>query len=88
MIWTVQNILKIVVSEWWISYPTPNELTHWGLDKMAAISQMIFWNAFSQMKTFEFQIYFIEIFSSESNWPYVIIDLDNGLAPNRRRAII
>ena len=33
------------------------KLTHWGQDKMAAISQMIFSNAFSWMKTFDFQIF-------------------------------
>ena len=33
-------------------------LTHWGRDKMAAISQTSFSNAFSWMKSFEFQILF------------------------------
>ena len=31
-------------------------LTHWGWDNMDAIMQMIFWNAFSGMKMFEFQL--------------------------------
>ena len=34
------------------------------------------------------KIYFIEICSLWSNWQYVIIGSDNGLAPNRRQAII
>ena len=33
-------------------------LTHWGQDKMAAISQTTFSNAFSWMKTFKFQLQF------------------------------
>ena len=35
-----------------------NKLTHWGLGKIAAISQTTFWSAFSWMKTFKFQIKF------------------------------
>ena len=33
-------------------------LTHWGRDKMAAIFQTTFWNAFSWMKMYEFQLKF------------------------------
>ena len=33
-------------------------LTHWGRNKMDAISQTTFWNVFSWMKIFEFQIKF------------------------------
>ena len=35
--------------------PIVTWLTHWGQDKMATISQMIFSNSFSQMKMYEFQ---------------------------------
>ena len=35
-----------------------NELTHWGRDKMAAISERTFSNAFSWMKMYEFQLKF------------------------------
>ena len=35
-----------------------NYLTHWGRDKMAAISQTTFSNAFSSMKMFEFRLQF------------------------------
>ena len=35
-----------------------NELTHWGRDKMDAISQTTFWSAFSWMKMFEFRLKF------------------------------
>ena len=33
-------------------------LTHWGRDKMDAISQTTFWSAFSWMKMFEFRLKF------------------------------
>ena len=33
-------------------------LTHWGCDKMAAILQTAFWNIFSIMKIYEFQLKF------------------------------
>ena len=33
-------------------------LTHWGWNKMAPIFQMAFWNAFSGMKMYEFQLKF------------------------------
>ena len=36
----------------------PCLLTYWGREKMAAISQTVFSNAFSWMKNFEFQIIF------------------------------
>ena len=38
--------------------PRANELTNWGRDKMAAISQTTFSNAFSSMKMFEFRLKF------------------------------
>ena len=63
-------------------------LTHWGLDKMVAISQTVFSHAFSWMKTFECQAMLYQMCSLGSNWRYVIIGPDNGLAPNRRQAII
>ena len=60
-------------------------LTHWGRDKMAAISQTTFSSAFSWMKIYEFHLRF--------HWMlfltfYSSIDSDNGLAPFRRQAII
>ena len=55
---------------------------------MAAISQTMFWNAFPWMETSEFRKCLIEICSSVSNWQYIIIDLDNVLAPIRRQVII
>ena len=39
---------------WFIISP----LTHWGRDKMAAIFQTTFWNAFSWMKMFDFRLRF------------------------------
>ena len=37
-----------------LQYPITQKWTHLPLDKMAAISQTIFWNAFSWMKSFAF----------------------------------
>ena len=56
---------------------------------MATISQMIFSNAFSWMKTFEIQIIFLwNVFLKVYNWQYVIIGSDNGLASNKQQAIV
>ena len=43
---------------------------------------------FLEWKYFNFKQYFIEICSLGSNWQYVGIGSDNGLAPSRRQAII
>ena len=53
------------------------------MDKMAAILQTLFSNAFSWMNFFYFDKNVIEMCSSASN-----IGLDNGLVPNKQRAII
>ena len=58
------------------------------LDKMATISQTIFSDAFSWMKSFVFWLYFAEVCSLESNWQTNSTGLYIGLAPNRRQAII
>ena len=63
-------------------------LIRWSRDKMAAIFQTIFSNAFSWMKSFSFQTILIKMCSLWSNWQYVIIGSDIGLLPNRRQAII
>ena len=63
-------------------------LTHWGRDKMAAISQTTLSNAFSWMKMLEFRLQFHWIMFLGSNWQYSRIGSDNGLAPIRRQAII
>ena len=42
------------VSIWWRHHEHGLTLTHWGRDKMAAISQTTFSNAFSWIKTYEF----------------------------------
>ena len=62
-------------------------LTHWGPDKMVAILQTTFSNTFSWMEMFWFPLIF-QVYSEGSNWQYISIGLDNGLAPNRRQAII
>ena len=62
-------------------------MTHIPLDKMAAISQTIFSDAFSLMKNFVFCLKFHWSVLG-SNWQLPSIGLDNGLVPNRRQAII
>ena len=77
------------LTQWWpiVKPPSgmlsPGELTHWGQDKIATISQTTFSSAFCWMKTFEFQIKF-----EFSNWQYINIGSDNGLMPTRQQAII
>ena len=63
-------------------------ITHWGRDKIAAISQTTLSNSFSWMKMLEFRLKFLEICSIGSNLQYSTIGSDNGLAPSRRQAII
>ena len=41
-----------------ITYPHPNFHSHWGRDKMAAILQTIFSNAFLRMEIYEFRLRF------------------------------
>ena len=65
----------------------PNELTHLPLNKMAVISQH-FQMHFHEWKILYFDKNFTEVCSSGSNWQYCSIGLHNGLAPNRRQAII
>ena len=62
-------------------------LTHWGWDKMAAISQTIFSNAFSWMEMYEFRLVFHWGLFLGSNWQYSNIGSDNGLAVTRRQVI-
>ena len=67
---------------------------HSGWDKMAAIMQMMIPNAFSWTKMFELQLHWLHwlqfywISSLGSNWQFVSIGWDDGLAPNRWQAII
>ena len=61
-------------------------LTHWGPDKMAAISQTIF-KGISLNENFRI-LTTISQCSLGSNWQYGSISSDNGLVPNRRQAII
>ena len=75
----------------WPSYFTmvnPIWLTHWGQDEMAAIFQTTYSNACFLMKMYKFRLrfhwsLFPSVQSTKSN-----IGSDNGLAPNRRQAII
>ena len=61
-----------------------NFLTHYFLDKIAAISQTILSNVFSWIKSFVFWLTFDWILFLRVQ----LTMLDNGLAPNRRRQAI
>ena len=63
-------------------------LTYLPLDKVAAISQTIFHMLFLDWKVLYFDSNFTEVCSQGSNWQQPSIGSDNGLAPNRRQAII
>ena len=65
-----------------------NVLTHWGRDKMDAISQTTFSRAFSSMKIAVFWLNFHWNMFARFNWQQSSIVSDNGLAPIRRQAII
>ena len=54
---------------------------HWSQDKMAAILQTKFLNAFSWMKMYEFPLTFHWRFSRRVKLTIFNIDSDNGLAP-------
>ena len=58
------------------------------MNKMTAISQMLSSDAFSWMNIFYFDWNFTEDYPQGSNWQQLSIRSDNGLAPNRRQAII
>ena len=63
------------------SYDFIAYLTHWGRDKMAAVSQIMFSNAFSWMKMFEFRLKF--------HWSlFLRVQLTIFIVPSRRQAII
>ena len=51
-------VFMYLLQEFCILYPWTNRLTHWDRDKMAAIFQTTFSNAFSWMKMHEFQLRF------------------------------
>ena len=58
------------------------------LDKMAAMYQKIFSDAFSWMKSLYHYQKFTDVCSEGPNRQKASIGLDNGLTPNRRQAII
>ena len=62
-------------------------LTHWGRDKMAAISQTTFSHAFFACKCMTFTSGFTEVSSYGLNLPYSSIGSGIGLAPTRWQAI-
>ena len=55
---------------------------------MAAISQTIYPDAFRDWTVLYFEYNFTEVCSWGSNWQQPSIGLDNGVAPNRRQAIL
>ena len=81
--------------DWWWRQQTTSSmsplwymLAHWGRDKMATIFRTTFSNAFSWMKIISFYLNSVEIWIQGSNYHYIIIGSDDGLAPIRRQAII
>ena len=75
----VHNIMQADWTHW---------LTHWGRDKMAAIFQMTFSNAFSWMKMYEFRSRFHWSLFLRVQWTIFQLGSENGLAPTRQQAII
>ena len=76
---------------WWYG-PTPvyTNLTHWGWDKMAFVSQTTFSNTFSCKKMYQFRLkfhwgLFLRIQLTIFHHSHVICS-DNDLAPTRRQA--
>ena len=71
----VTDLLYTNMKTWFI-------LTHWGPDKMIAIFQTTFSNAFSWMQIYEFRLNFTEVCLQGSNWQYIptLVQI-NGLAP-------
>ena len=65
-----------------------SEWTHWGWNKMAAISRRHSEMDFLEWKCMNFDWSFTEVCSYGSNLQYSSIGLDNGLAPTRWQAII
>ena len=63
-------------------------LTHLPLDKMAAISQTIFSDVFSWMKSLIFWLKFHWSLFIKSHWQKPSSGVDNGLVPKKRQAII
>ena len=57
--WNVSEHVVYKISEVGYQQAPWGLLTHWGRDKMAAISQTMFWNAFSWMKMYEFCLRFL-----------------------------
>ena len=67
---------------------SPPCLTHWCQDRMATILQRTSSNLFPVSKLLYCNSNFTKSSSQRSNQQYTSIGLDNGLAPNRRQAII
>ena len=65
-----------------------NGLTYLPLHKMAAISRRHFQMHFHEWKVLYSDSKFIEVCSYGSKWQEVSVGSGNGLAPNRRQAII
>ena len=65
-----------------------NLLTHWDRDKMGAIFQTAFWNAFSWMKMCEFWLKFYWSLFLRVQLTISSIGSHNGLESTRRQAII
>ena len=63
-------------------------LAYLPLDKIAAVSQTTFSMNFLEWKCLNIGWNFLEVCCQVSNWQFTSIVSDNGMAPNRRQAII
>ena len=88
---TSLNLAIRRLTAWWIEAQENMDIkTHWGRDKMFAVSQTTLLNAFSWMKLLEFRLRFywslfirVQLTIIQHWFRYC-----NGLAPVRRQAII
>ena len=76
---------QVISSQMWNAITT---LTHWGQDKIAAISQTTFSDPFSGMKMYKFWLTFHWSLFPRIQLTISSIGSDDGLAPTRRQAII
>ena len=99
--WHYMNCVPLQEPSWCHMAPLGHsKLTHWGRDKMAAISQTTLSIAFSWLKMLEFRLnfhwsLFLRVQLTHWGWvthicvsKLIITGSDNGLSPGRRQAIM
>ena len=86
---TTIHYSDVIGASWHIKLPaTQPFLTHWDRDKMVAILQTTFTDAFSWMKMYRFRLKFQWYCSQGSSLQCLSISSDIGLVPTRRQAIV